>query len=63
MKTIFKGDNYDVCKLTHSESFQIGACGRFAVLDRFYDKGNSFANICNVFMTEKEAKEWIAEHD
>lgn len=63
MKTIFKGNSYDVCKLTPNEARQIGACGRFAVLDRFYGKENSFNSICNVFMTEQEAKDWIAEHD
>lgn len=63
MKTIFKGIYHDVCKLTPGEAHQIGVCGRFAVLDRFYEKSNSFNNICNVFQTEQEAKDWISEHE
>lgn len=63
MKTIFKGDNYDVCKLTDSDAHQLGAVGRYAVLDRFYGKSNSFNSVCNVSATEQEALDWVAEHD
>ena len=63
MKTIHKGDNYDVCRLAPSEAQRIGAVGRFAVLDRFYGKDNSFNSICNVFVTEQEALDWVDEHD
>ena len=63
MKTIYKGDNYDVCKLTPRDAQQLGAVGRFAVLDRFYGKANSFNSVCNVFVTEQEARNWVTEHD
>lgn len=63
MKTIFKGDNYDVCKLTDNDAYQLGAVGRFAVLDRFYGKADSFNSVCQVFVTEQEARDWVAEHD
>ena len=35
MKTIHKGNNYDVCKLTDNDAYQLGAVGRFAVLIGF----------------------------
>lgn len=63
MRTILKGENYDVCKLSPREAQQLGAVGQFAVLDRFYSKDNSFNNVCNVFVTEQDAREWVAEHD
>ena len=70
MKTIFIGDSYEVCKLTSREAQQFGTVDRFAVLDRFalmldrfFEKANSFTSICSVFATEQEARDWVAEHD
>lgn len=63
MQTIFKGDNYDVCKLTPWDMQQLWTSGEFAVLDRVVGEAESYNSVCQVFVTEQEARDWVAEHD